>query len=656
MGSSFCYICKKDYQNNGMTRHLKSCLIKNAGYNADANNADTGFLIHVTARYNNAYSLYMMVDGCVRFEELDCYLRDIWLDCCDHLSHFEIEGEYFESCTVSIHEQSMEDEVGDLFYPGLTFTYEYDFGSTTYLTLSVKGAFESAGKERGIRLLARNRPVEYTCERCEKTANFHYINPYDGECGMVCSACKRKMEQENDEIDFSKWVNSPRVGVCAYEGPADDILFMRHTPLKHKKKSKKSRNTGKMDPYDMLEVMEGIMTGHMSVENPKANQILEQIFDRWMNNKKNDEPFVITEHKVSEKTLLHCLIQLRKYELDIIRKQLDIRVTSKIKKKELAECIENHIRQNFREILEHMPYDDFRILREISREEIYSIDLEDEASLRIMQGLLRKGFIFAIRHPLEKIELFFPLRTDFLQFTADSKFIRKREYTKQIEEYIDSIFFYWGVADLHKVMKETAHLLKVPVDETFAFDFYRIISLIDTRKIKYELIGNTRYYYMYSDFPAEQIISNTWQKSIYPAITPDMIPKESGMIGLIMHHLHLRLLFELFYDLFEEKGIDELDGDQNESAKELFREKALYSMSILLEILLNAKPEISTEQLFKETDLPEYFWKQKVFRTFFNDLKNHVPNYWMKGNTISGNMYFTDENFDKFSYALTIQE
>lgn len=102
-----------------MTRHLKSCLIKNAGYNADANNADTGFLIHVTARYNNAYSLYMMVDGCVRFEELDCYLRDIWLDCCDHLSHFEIEGEYFESCTVSIHEQSMEDEVGDLLQDSL---------------------------------------------------------------------------------------------------------------------------------------------------------------------------------------------------------------------------------------------------------------------------------------------------------------------------------------------------------------------------------------------------------------------------------------------------------------------------------------------------------------------------------------------------------
>lgn len=238
--------------------------------------------------------------------------------------------------------------------------------------------------------------------------------------------------------------------------------------------------------------------------------------------------------------------------MDIIRKQLDIRVTSKIKKKELAECIENHIRQNFREILEHMPYDDFRILREISREEIYSIDLEDEASLRIMQGLLRKGFIFAIRHPLEKIELFFPLRTDFLQFTADSKFIRKENTQNKLKNIL-ILSFYWGVADLHKVMKETAHLLKVPVDETFAFDFYRIISLIDTRKIKYELIGNTRYYYMYSDFPAEQIISNTWQKSIYPAITPDMIPKESGMIGLIMHHLHLRLLFELFMIYLKKK-------------------------------------------------------------------------------------------------------
>lgn len=51
----------------------------------------------------------------------------------------------------------------------------------------------------------------------------------------------------------------------------------------------------------MLEVMEGIMTGHMSVENPKANQILEQIFDRWMNNKKMMSPLLLPNIKYRKK-------------------------------------------------------------------------------------------------------------------------------------------------------------------------------------------------------------------------------------------------------------------------------------------------------------------------------------------------------------------
>jgi len=86
-----------------------------------------------------------------------------------------------------------------------------------------------------------------------------------------------------------------------------------------------------------------------------------------------------------------------------------------MKKQELVKCIEDHIHKNLREILEHMPYNDFCILQDISQEEPYIIDNADESSFDAVRYLLETGLIFALEQPVEEYELFFPLKKDFIQ-------------------------------------------------------------------------------------------------------------------------------------------------------------------------------------------------------------------------------------------------
>ena len=101
---------------------------------------------------------------------------------------------------------------------GQKFRYEYDFGSTTELSLRVAGEREGVllDEEDDIHILARNMPPEIKCSRCGKPAT-KVAAGYDS-WGVVehafCAACSKKAKEDA----WLPIVNSPRVGVCAYTG------------------------------------------------------------------------------------------------------------------------------------------------------------------------------------------------------------------------------------------------------------------------------------------------------------------------------------------------------------------------------------------------------------------------------------------------------
>ena len=105
-------------------------------------------------------------------------------------------------------------------------TYEYDFGSTTELLLSIHSYRIGDRKEEKIIILSRNNPLEIICSQCGKN-KAKWVNPQDYYYGKPfwCDECLQEgNEDEEEEWDSSVYeymlpvCNSPRMGVCGYDG------------------------------------------------------------------------------------------------------------------------------------------------------------------------------------------------------------------------------------------------------------------------------------------------------------------------------------------------------------------------------------------------------------------------------------------------------
>src|SRR3990172_9789183 len=73
---------------------------------------------------------YLLMPEEAKLKGLDKYLRKTWLECCGHLSQFRIG----RNITIA-----MGKKLGDILEPSMEFLYDYDFGSTTTLKVSVVG-------------------------------------------------------------------------------------------------------------------------------------------------------------------------------------------------------------------------------------------------------------------------------------------------------------------------------------------------------------------------------------------------------------------------------------------------------------------------------------------------------------------------------------
>ena len=99
---------------------------------------------------------------------------------------------------------------------GEYFTYKYDFGSTTELTLRFVGKTKKHFLDEKIAVLARNDEPLYKCDYCDKVAvKVCSMCIYNGE-GWLCEECAE--EHKCGEEMLLPVVNSPRVGTCAYTG------------------------------------------------------------------------------------------------------------------------------------------------------------------------------------------------------------------------------------------------------------------------------------------------------------------------------------------------------------------------------------------------------------------------------------------------------
>lgn len=225
-----CGLCGETFGKKQMTKHLDSCIKKKSGDEdlSAKKKPKKGNIFHlvVEGRGQPEYWIHLAAPAQAKLTHLDRFLRDIWLECCGHLSAFNIGGVSYSSDASDADsfgldfgdegDESMDITLEKVLSPQIKFLYEYDFGTTTELYLKVVSVYEGTVKGNAIQLLARNDPPLLMCDSCDKVAvQICSECVYDGE-GLLCDECASK--HECGEEMCLPVVNSPRVGMCAYGG------------------------------------------------------------------------------------------------------------------------------------------------------------------------------------------------------------------------------------------------------------------------------------------------------------------------------------------------------------------------------------------------------------------------------------------------------
>lgn len=221
MSKGQCSLCGGTFSKSAMTRHLTSCRLKQAGSEESSSERDSReadvFHIVVQGRDDPQYWMHIEAPASAKLEELDRFLRDIWLECCGHMSMFSIQDKRYSVAPMAeFGDSSMKARLNDVLAPGAKFYHEYDFGSTTYLSLKVVSQEAKQIKSNDIAILARNDPPSYPCMSCGKTAAHICTECIYSTGGCLCNECAR--EHECGEDMLLPLVNSPRAGVCGYTG------------------------------------------------------------------------------------------------------------------------------------------------------------------------------------------------------------------------------------------------------------------------------------------------------------------------------------------------------------------------------------------------------------------------------------------------------
>lgn len=228
-----CALCGYRGAKAGMSRHLTACAPDHATKGAALTHL---FRLRVEAARSPRYWLDLEIQAGARLFHLDQFLRDVWLECCGHLSAFTVGGVRYEASPGERdpffdlfggpHPRSMDAWIGEVVRPGLAFRYEYDFGSTTELKLKTVEARRGKIGRVPLRLLTRNEPPAWQCMACEASAT-EICTWCTGEAAVpfFCKthATAHVVEvHKKDEGALLPVVNSPRMGVCGYTGPEDD--------------------------------------------------------------------------------------------------------------------------------------------------------------------------------------------------------------------------------------------------------------------------------------------------------------------------------------------------------------------------------------------------------------------------------------------------
>lgn len=214
-----CGFCGEAFAKSGVSRHLATCSARQEALvkaESSKRKRETLYHLRVQAAGQPPFWLDLEMRGAAKLKDLDNYLRAIWLECCGHLSQFSHGG-------WGGREIAMSQSIAGAFKSGQELTHIYDFGTESVSLIKPLG--QRDGKPlttRPVALLVRNVAPVYECQECQQPAAWLCMECVieDEALGTLCDQHAKNHPHEDYGEPLSL-VNSPRLGLCGYDGPAE---------------------------------------------------------------------------------------------------------------------------------------------------------------------------------------------------------------------------------------------------------------------------------------------------------------------------------------------------------------------------------------------------------------------------------------------------
>ena len=463
-----CYYCNEELSERTIKRHVKGCKIRKEKIEeaiVNSKKTKSQYILSIVPQYaSKEYCLYIAIDIDLTLKSLDSFLRNIWLECCGHLSSFIIDDVNYDSSVDEefeffSHTETMDFKLRQVISVGDKFRYDYDFGSTTALKLEVIEEYVAGENYSQIEILARNEEIQNFCANCNQKAKYF---DYEEE-KFFCEDC---IDEDADMVDEFEYTNSPRDGVCGYVGNRDtEKQYLPGNNFKFKKaKTKRQKNIvpfiedDEFDTYNDEGNFDSILHSAMNdIDLEIENKVIE------MFNKVKKGKFT---HDLKE--LLECNT---KAELLKITSILNITKVSKFNKGQLVERLLEVYEEKITKALYLIDSERYEFLKSIVENQ-GSISFEDHNFTSNPEYFLECGFVFAAMRA-DGIYLIMPNETINAIKSLDND-----EYRKILAKNTELVKLFWGMTYNYGVlfMKDFIKMLNNYVDYSLdEKDIYGII-------------------------------------------------------------------------------------------------------------------------------------------------------------------------------------
>jgi len=144
-----CAYCKTEIPKNtrSIIKHLSEC---KSAVVSKTDSPVHHMVLMIEGKYNPDYWLVIKVKSVLSIKKIDRFIRDIWVECCGHMSAFSYNRSKI----------GMSQKICNVFDGPYIIDYIYDYGSSTELSLSLLGEMDDSN-DKDNQVLKRNKEIDY---------------------------------------------------------------------------------------------------------------------------------------------------------------------------------------------------------------------------------------------------------------------------------------------------------------------------------------------------------------------------------------------------------------------------------------------------------------------------------------------------------------